>query len=416
MVLVRYLKHIEPKDGDMAERLKTSIKWTQEYLLDKRHFNLVSNHAMWEAMGLFETTRVWPDTAITRIALDRLHRAVNASVSEAGTHMEHSPSYHFWFLEWLNEYVIYLESLETLAFPGIGDMAQIDTRMKTATYYLYDHALRVPQVGDTDDMRFEHAPYPISASDKKTIWYDEPAGYAIYKDAPSSEIKRYIVFCNQSQPPLMRFHYHNDRMAVYYSYDGEIILGDAGRYSYTQSAIRSYVLSASAHNTILKEQHVMRRHNRADPVLDKWLTQFDGSDVFGAQLNNAVMRNVMIPPDKAEFEIRDVMSEPVPYLVLWHVGPDVQTFELTDSTVTDTLRSYQWTLVTKKNRWFRLRIDVEGGNTAQPKELELFEGQKAPYMGWYSPGYNTLIPVPTVQVRVHPVDTATVITRIVLVK
>ena len=414
-ILVRYLAEISREDPELAARIEKKILWTQKYLLEKRHFNLVSNHAMWEAMGLFETTRVCPDTSVTRIALDRLLSATELSVSKMGTHKEHSPSYHFHFLHWLDGFVTYLNSLDIPWRPNLVKMSQINDQMKAVTYFLYDQRLNVPQIGDTDARRYREPPYPVQESDRSVVLYDKEAGYAIYKDREDSDAKRYIFFCIQNQPPKMKYHIHNDRMAVFYSYDGEVIFGDQGRYSYSGSAMRTYMKSASAHNTILPAAS-LRHKNTSLELVDapSWVDN-EESTMFGAQSKaGEIHRDLVIPAAKPSFHVYDRLRRGGAYVLLWNIGPDVESLQGGRGADSDSSRTYRWVLTTKKRREFELLITVSGGNSEKQVEMEVIEGQKDPLLGWYSASYNSAVPIPVIMLRLTPMDEILVATSVTL--
>ena len=416
-VLVRYLAEVSRDDPELAGRIEKCILWTQEYLLQDSKFNLISNHAMWEAMGLFETTRVWPDTSVTRIALDRLLSAARASVSKTGTHVEHSPGYHFDFLHWLNGYVDYLKSLDMPGHAGLAKMSGINDQMKAVTYFLYDHRLNVPQIGDTDAHRYLEPPYPVDKKDRSIVLYDEEAGYAIFKDAERADAKRYVVFCIQNRSPKMPYHFHNDRMAVYYSYDGEIIFSDQGRYSYSASAMRSYVRSVSAHNTILPLVSLRRKSAKLDMVSAPLWTENEDHTLFGAEsVAGDVVRNVRMPGQEPSLHVYDRLSRRVSNIILWHIGPDVDSLQYIGNTHFDSSRVYQWVLTTKNKREFELVVTVSGENIELPMEMNVIEGEKSPLMGWFCATYNSAVPIPVIKLRLDPKDEIRVKTTVTLVQ
>lgn len=408
----RELSH--PEDQQLIIRLKRSIKWHQDYLRDPKHFNTTSNHGMWEAMGLFETTRVWPSPSVAEVALDRLHKIVTLSVSRQGFHREHSPSYHFYFLQWLSGFVPYLEGLD-LEWPLMRELANRERRMHEAAYYLCDHKMYLPQIGDTDVTRLATPPALSNETDVPEGIFDKEAGYGIFKDNNESSHRRYVVFCvqNEEYQPGMRYHFHNDMMAVYYSYDGEVILSDQGRYSYSNSPTRNYIKSNIAHNTLLPERFLTRPSHAVYLAQKAWWQHLEDQVIFGAGLRgDLAKRLVTIPDDEPVVEVMDAIRDTVPYVVLWHIGPDVQSIGLRRQAISLGHARYEWELVTHRAARFDLTVEMQDADSTWSHGVEIVRGQKNPLLGWYSPDYNVLWPVPTLLVTVDPKGDVEIVTRL----
>ncbi|MCZ6766375.1 MAG: hypothetical protein O7D32_05530, partial [bacterium] len=144
------LESLDPIEGaGFTDRLEEAISWHQEFLLKPAHFERNSNHGMWQAFGLLETARVVPNDTLEAIAFDRLLYLTRKSVSTRGMHKEHSPGYHFVFVKWLGQYVSYLESLYDDASAEIVELHDYLDKMNRASYFLLDHANRVPPIGDS---------------------------------------------------------------------------------------------------------------------------------------------------------------------------------------------------------------------------------------------------------------------------
>ena len=71
MVFVYYLKTEllrDNPDADVVGMLRGAILEHQEFLSQPGNFDNVSNHGLIDALGLFETTRVYADPAAIRLA------------------------------------------------------------------------------------------------------------------------------------------------------------------------------------------------------------------------------------------------------------------------------------------------------------------------------------------------------------
>jgi hypothetical protein len=353
---------------------------------------------MWESMGLFETTRVVPDTSVTKLALERLLAMVKKGVSDKGLEREHSPDYHFYFYNWLSNFTEYLQSLEQLRWDALPEMVLATKRMADATWYMYDHARRVPQIGDTDDRHLREV--PKAPKDSNPVIFDPQAGFAIYKDTGSRKQKRYMVFCiqNEKNPIHMRYHLHNDMMAVYYSYDGEIILGDGGRYTYSRGEWRTFYMSSLAHNVILPAR-MLKTRNTSKYMAVEVSSESNKSEVaFHLRLpDDMVTRTVRIPHKSPDIRIHDRLNAKEKHVALWNLGMDVVSFGIGGSTEKGGWRVHDFHLRTRRGRDFTMRIRLRGGQQSG-EDYHVYKGSDAPKLGWYSPDYNMSWPTPVIVV------------------
>lgn len=403
MVLTWYLKRLmleRPQEKELIERLENVLAWHEEFLEAPEQFDNNSNHGMWEAMGLFETTRVVPDSQATQLALRRLKTIVDLSVSAQGFHKEHAPAYHFFFHKWLRSFTTYLESLD-LGWAGLDTLMLHERKMRRGAYYLQDHYGNVAQIGDTDAAVMSDAQAAENRDDVKEAIFDSEAGYAIFKDRASAQSRRHIIYSvqNDKDPLTMRYHCHNDAMAVFYRDDGEVILGDAGRYTYDKTGVRSFVVSSRAHNTIVPSERMYQKLSVtfADRA---WMRRENGQVVFGAR-DAAVKREVFVPIDGRGVVVADTIRAPGTFTILWNLGRDVERIEPIE-------RGAAWRLHTKRNRLFSLEIRVEGATPA----VEIVRGQKKPLLGWTSPAYNVLLPTSVIVVEIDVVAEARIRTEV----
>jgi hypothetical protein len=419
MIFVWYLKLEEsrtPRDHYTISLLRNSIARHQWFLAKEENFETNSNHGMWEAMGLFETTRVVPRPELTGLALRRLLQLTRDSVSDKGVHMEHSPGYHFYFLEWLSQYVEYLASLPALTWNEFDELATIEKTMRGASWYLFDHRTNVPQIGDTDSRRLGEEALQRWPPAQTATLFDNESGYAIYKDLPSSQSERYIVYCIQNMEfdTALPHHWHNDMLSVYYSDGGEIILGDSGRHSYSRTKTRSFLMSLAAHNTVFLASMIVPKAPGIFLADRVWNEDAKGRAVFGAALrDDAVMRQVVVDDGGPSLRVEDEITLDESVLSLWHIGADVVRVNAVESPKNPSARKrrYTWILVTKSGDTFDLTLDIEGESLSPPgSEVTLVEGQRNPFMGWYSPSYNVFKPAPVIKITIHPKDRIRIVT------
>jgi hypothetical protein len=415
MVLAFYLKHTDmqvPKDDLLISHLRDALLDHQSFLAKEENFSRKSNHGMWEALGLFETTRVHPDSGYARLALERLQYIIEKSVSKMGIHKEHSPGYHFHFLRWMQEYTTYLRSLPHLPWTGLQLVEEILQDMVDAAYFLQDHDGNIPTIRDTDESTVPERWLLETTSDKDGVYFDKEAGYAIYKDGEGRGLRRYIIFNIQNRRPNLPYHFHNDALAVYFNCDGETILGDQGRYEYGYSSERTYFQSFSAHNTIIPFIYLdIARGSKQSGALSKFnlvsdpsLTDRGDAVLFSAGnsfIKIMVDRRVLIPKKELMLKVRDRIVCSANAVVLWNIGPDVEEIIQQKKPSTDQCL-YVWKIRTKKKKNYLLSISVKGQSDKDKVQMLVFEGSLSPMLGWYTPGYLEKVPSKVILLQLSP--------------
>jgi len=414
MVFIRMLKIAESnesRDAELMTKLRRSLAWHQDFLAEPEHFSEKSNHAMWEALGLFETTRAIPDPKITELALERLKFIADVSVSDMGSHLEHSASYHFYFLSWLTEYVEYFTALAPYAPATIQQFAEDRQKMEGAARYMYAHDYELPQIGDTDAGHFADERWRSDLDDP--VFFDRQGGYAIYKGTGTD--RRYVAYCiqNVDYEPALPFHFHNDVLAVYLNLDGEVILGDQGRFSYERTIERSYLMSVAAHNGIFPKSIVVPKTPGIYMAKDVSGDRDDDGVRFVASLEeNKVRRTVRIPADGDILVVEDIIADNESYYLLWYPGSDVVDITENKRKRKSDHREYGWLLTTESGLELELRMRVEGKNLYEVREVTIIEGQERPHLGWYSAGYKQFASTPVIKVEFQAIDTIRIVTSV----
>jgi hypothetical protein len=412
---VRQSKSDDEPDPILIERIKVSLYWHQTYLEETYH--PVSNHAMWEAMGLLETTRVHPNPKLAFIALERLREIVGLSTSAQGFHTEQSTVYHFYYLRWLSDFTKYLSSLPDLDWPELDMLVDRKRRMHDMTYYLCDHGGRLPQIGDTDSLMVDDVYWRRPPRSKTRAVFDETAGYAIFKDRRKSKNRRYVLFRILKGRPELPFHTHDDCLAVYYSWDGEVILSDQGRYSYTRSATRRYYTSISAHNIVVPSR-LLPFQGYKIYAKETWWDNGEDYCFFGASLGDeSITRAVEIPVNEPDLHVFDTVLGDEPFSLLWHIGSDVVNIgecqeNVCTSDSTGRWKSYAWELTTAKERRFLLTIEASCRENDDDVMMHIISGWDKPRLGWYSSGFNKSVPANVIRIDINVQSYANVRTRI----
>jgi hypothetical protein len=411
MVFVYYFKVEQSRarpDPDVVAMLSASIWAHQKYLMPDGNFDESNNHGMIDALGLLETTRVFPNRGARSLALQRMRRMVAKLVSADGVQMEQAAGYHFAFLGWVDEILTYTRGLPDVRPAFITEMASASRRMRRAAYFLQDHRGGIPPIGDTDSVTvyYYSSAYRFQRPvDNATSFYDLAAGYAIFKGRGRGRDSRYVVFRQPSRRDAPLGHAHSDALSVFVASDGEVLLGDAGRYSYTPASPRDYFLSQPAHNTVLPPGRpgVLNHTNlplvaAARDMTSPDTTMWTADLVFDA---GRVTRVVRIPAGGREIVVHDTLSTtgraaspdaPAPrtMTVLWNIGQDVERLVADPRVDEDT---WSWKLTTRRGKHARLELTVRGDGAPACADIDVVKGQQRPLLGWYSPRQYVMRPV-----------------------
>lgn len=423
MVFVYYLKteRLRPHpDAEAVGMLTTCILSHQQYLIPDIHFDDDSNHGLIDALGLLETTRVFPDPEARELALRRIGDMVARSISQGGVHMEHAAAYHFAFLRWVDEIFEYARELPSIDRNFVASMASASARMHNAAYFLQDHRGHIPQIGDTDSVSVDYY-LPEYRHQRPTgdtpYLYDLEAGYAIFKGVRRDP--RYVVFRQPSERFVMSAHAHADALALFLASDGEVLLGDAGRYSYTPGPARDYFKSPAAHNTV--QPSPSRTAIFVLPLVSAPRDVSAGSDIlWTADLNVGAVqasRVVCIPPGGRDVVVNDAFfaAGAAPdsgatrmATVVWNLGKDVTKAVAIAGTEGST---WAWMLETRRGQRARLELTVRG-EPFPAAHAQMVRGQNEPLSGWYSPKQGVKRPVPFITVTLDAANGAYLETRV----
>jgi hypothetical protein len=314
----------------------------------------------------------------------------------------------------LSDFTAYLGGIPRYKGARLDLLTRYAQRLRRSAYYLHDHDGTVPEIGDTDSMNvYEKYPgYRVSGSpDRPSAFLDPESGFAVYKDA-----RRYAVFAIQTGRQVMRDHFHADLLSVYYRFEGETILGDPGKYSYTWSPTRRWFRSMPRHNTVFPVEYDGRGWSYFDFTMatSGGYGERNGAAVFDAEADHAVLvarRSLVVPHGGTGIRIEDEVlpvfgrdglggadtnrpeaaspaagRRPTSAMWVWNFGYDVSAVTA-DPRRTNGELSYL--LVTRRGR--KLRFSIEFDPAAPGAAAELVGG-------WYSPSLFVKRPSPTLVV------------------
>ncbi|MED1602988.1 alginate lyase family protein [Alkalihalophilus marmarensis] len=195
------------------------------------------------------------------LGVERLKKQLEASISESGVHLEHSPGYH------IHTFELFQEVNEVLSKDGLslGEEFSDDLmNMKEYLAYVFKPDGSLPLIGDTVQTDLEHIdhlehPYldfirtqgkeGAQPTDVSKVYED--AGVAIlrdeWKDAEEFDQSTYVMLQAGYHSNV---HKHADDLSLVLYSMGEDIFVGPGKYMYTSNPMRYYMLSSLSHNTV----------------------------------------------------------------------------------------------------------------------------------------------------------------------
>ncbi|HEY8809665.1 MAG TPA: alginate lyase family protein [Solirubrobacterales bacterium] len=226
-------------DDEDAELLLEAAERHGAELADGSKYAANNNHGLFQDEGLYLLARLLPGlpatTAWRELALHRMMATLKATVSfEDGAHLEHSTAYQFATLDLAARLAANVAEL-----PELGPLLD---RMRRTAAWQTTPAGRMAQLGDTDDL-----PAPRwareAASSLRGIHFLPEAGQAFVREGDS-----YLAVTAAYHGPA---HKHADDGSFLLIENGQVVLGDTGRWGYYEDEPdRIYARSAAAHNVL----------------------------------------------------------------------------------------------------------------------------------------------------------------------
>ena len=150
-------------------------------------------------------------------------------------HKEHSPHYHFLFVETLEKYI------KTGFYKEFYKMHTCLKEAKNNCAFLSLPDGREIPFGDTDNTltKKDDNKYKLINNNDLAL-----SGYFVFKN---NEDLTYLALTNNYHSTI---HKHWDNLSFIFGYKGQDILMDPGKYKYEKSKLRDLFLSSRCHNTI----------------------------------------------------------------------------------------------------------------------------------------------------------------------
>lgn len=250
---VEYAWH-DMATGIRAEKIYLLVKMCDDYSIPKPKFiyDLINTHLSVMMEGKFFRSNhnhglyvihgirclaelIHDNNFILEYCESGWNEILDNQLDENYIHKEHSPHYHFLFVETLERYI------KTGFYKNFSKMHTYLTEAEKNCSFLRLPDGRELPFGDTDNaLPSEDASrYELNNGDKLSL-----SGYFVFKNIQDLT---YLALTNNYHSTI---HKHWDNLSFIFGYKGQDILMDPGKYKYEKSKLRSLVMSSECHNTI----------------------------------------------------------------------------------------------------------------------------------------------------------------------
>lgn len=261
---VEYAWH-DMATGIRAEKMYLLARMCDEYSIPKPKFfdNLVDthlsimmkdgffrsnhNHGLYVIHGIRCLAELVEDNDyVLKYCESGWNEILDNQLDENYIHKEHSPHYHFLFVETLERYI------KTGFYEKFFKMhTYLKEAKKNCSFLRLPDGREIP-FGDTDNALPENNNNKYKLEDSNQLLL---SGYFVFRD---NNDLTYLALTNNYHSTI---HKHWDNLSFIFGYKGQDILMDPGKYKYEQSKLRSLVLSSRCHNTINIDDFDWGRNN-----------------------------------------------------------------------------------------------------------------------------------------------------------
>jgi hypothetical protein len=216
-----------------------------------------NNHGVLQMRGMMALAHLLPGLHGAAGAGEYAATSVNAlwarQYAPEGVHVENSPHYH---IKVVREFESIVRAPEFCGLSLGFDMAAVERAASNARYFFHpngqlallgdSHRVTVDALGESISGDFASA--LAFAAGARCDAHFRQAGYVVLAGDRDDALNRYLIARTGF---ASRTHRHADDFSFEWSENGEIILTDAGRYSYNyQDPMREFVTHTRAHNTV----------------------------------------------------------------------------------------------------------------------------------------------------------------------
>lgn len=205
-------------------------------MMANEFFRSNHNHGLYVIHGIRCLAELIQDNKyILRFCESGWNEILDNQLDENYVHKEHSPHYHFLFVETLERYI------KTGFYEDFFKMHEYLQEAKKNSSFLRLPDGRELPFGDTDNAltNKDASKYELNSNNKLSM-----SGYFVFKDTQNLT---YLALTNNYHSTI---HKHWDNLSFIFGYKGQDILMDPGKYKYEKSKLRNLVMSSASHNTI----------------------------------------------------------------------------------------------------------------------------------------------------------------------
>ena len=259
------------KYKELIQKIDYSLKKHAEFFYDDSNYRL-NNHGTMIDKALYIISLYLDNTSLRyrKKAITRLRDALKRNFSDKMVNLESSIAYHLFSMELfmsieksllsrfndscginqssIENFVNFLiySTKPDLYFPIIGDGHKQD--IASLRYYsFYSYIEKNPL------LKYLLTRGKSGHKPNKLFKVYQKEGFAFIRNSWDGKAS-YISFISGSGNPDFVSHKHADDLSFTYFTKGKDIFIDSGTYTYEQGAMRSYFISALAHNTIVVDE------------------------------------------------------------------------------------------------------------------------------------------------------------------
>lgn len=282
-VIIELIYYLNKLDSTVdLSRYFSQLETHCDYLQSDLNYR-ANNHGIMMDRALIMTGLVLGNEVFYLKGKSRIQQTFWLSFSHNGVHLENSPEYHLMVIKMFVEIEKYLNKNDDTL--GI----EINNMIKQSQNYLLKIKKPngiIPAIGDSSE---------IKINSEELYWEnfkDSESGLTIIKEESN---KLYLAFiCGFSTAT----HKHSDDLSIILSYDNQDYFVDSGKFNYSKSKERYYVVSNKAHSSFqLDEKYEKNYENKFTKEIwtDTFFDTYDYTVVSGynKKYKNAFMRRTV---------------------------------------------------------------------------------------------------------------------------
>ena len=383
-VLALYISVLRNRGMPVSEELSQNAQLCIENALNEETYTKNHNHGILQLRGLFSLSIVLQRDDLVPLIVERLKEQYDHAYTEYGIHVENTFEYQRFVTRLFEDFS---ERIFPLASTPI-DTSWLQTRLKESHAFMDTVAFtpggRFPQIGDM----INRVPV-VQNWESQYRFYNASPGYYVAKEKSTFKIFKagFQSFA----------HKHFDDLAIYlYSHGNELLI-DPGMYNYERNNVmRSYFVSARAHNTVTVDRLNLGRN---PDLLDRsgFLSYQEGTQYNTVSGYNDMYEGVHIIRTLYDFgdlltivdQCESKMSHT--YNQFWHLNENSR--RISDSR--DTVYTIPFTEMTLRIRQLNGSVSSDtwrGRNNADPKKPQTVW----PISGWVCRKVGEATPTDTV--------------------